>query len=163
MAKFFFSGLNWTEGSISLSCDVNGVEPTGCVAASGVLIPVGELRPVNGYNLFCERNSNGLPNIRVLDNQSKIPVPGNSGVTICKDSNGMRKRGSKWVEDSLQYVCGETVAGSSVECKKNANGNVTMNCKNIRDGKGQGHVIMIIVAVPSSLLMQGLEDWIAYQ
>ncbi|VDM52254.1 unnamed protein product [Angiostrongylus costaricensis] len=147
----------WREETLQFTCAKGGVkEFMGCFT-SGIFVPNGEMKSVDGSNVECKKHENGSITMEVRE------TPNN---TKCKDSGGReRKEGSEWKEGSVQYKCGKegmkelmgcittsgvlileeevkSVDGYDIECKKRANGSITMQVlgrskKKCKDSSGR--------------------------
>uniref|UniRef100_A0A0K0DNC8 Abnormal cell migration protein 18-like fibronectin type I domain-containing protein n=1 Tax=Angiostrongylus cantonensis TaxID=6313 RepID=A0A0K0DNC8_ANGCA len=154
-------GSEWTEGTLQHRCGRGGIkEPIGCITTSGILIPIGETKSVDGSYVECKKHDDGTV---ILQN---LGTPSNG---MCKDSEGRkREEGSHWKEGSLQFRCGKggvkdlmgcitasgtllpygevnLVNGKRVKCEKLADGTITMSAVSrfkchakCRDNEGRG-------------------------
>uniref|UniRef100_A0A0K0CVZ7 Sushi domain-containing protein n=1 Tax=Angiostrongylus cantonensis TaxID=6313 RepID=A0A0K0CVZ7_ANGCA len=94
-------GSQWTERSFQFRCGERGVtEFIGCIASSGTLIPNGEVKSVNGFDMECRKHANGTVAMGVL---------GRSHDAKCKDNEGReRNQGEKWIENNyFEKTCKE--------------------------------------------------------
>uniref|UniRef100_A0A0K0D0G5 DUF4280 domain-containing protein n=1 Tax=Angiostrongylus cantonensis TaxID=6313 RepID=A0A0K0D0G5_ANGCA len=152
-------GVEWKNGSIQYKCDKNGeVAVVGCLASSGELIPMGDIKLVGGDDMECKMDANGKPVLEAFEKPNEAK---------CKDAEGEeRDSGVEWQEGSIQYKCdgngevafvgcltstgelipiGETksVDGEDMECKTDANGKPVLeafekpNEAKCRDAEGQ--------------------------
>ncbi|KAE9415085.1 hypothetical protein Angca_003564 [Angiostrongylus cantonensis] len=134
-------GSEWKEESVLYRCGKEGRKRVmGCITISGVLIRKGEVKSVDGSDFECMKHANGSITMRMLGRS----------IMKCKDREGREwEEGSEWKEGSVQYKCGKegvkelmgcittsgvlirkgevkSVDGSDIECRKHANGFITM-------------------------------------
>ncbi|VDM52691.1 unnamed protein product, partial [Angiostrongylus costaricensis] len=116
-------GSLWKEDSLQFGCGKGGMKDfMGCITSSGMFIPSGEVKWVDGVQIECMRHANGTIMMNVLDRLTR---------TTCKDNRGKErnegnllvtlatvliiapvqelvwKTGTTWNKELLQYRCGK--------------------------------------------------------
>ncbi|KJH50151.1 hypothetical protein DICVIV_03714 [Dictyocaulus viviparus] len=94
-------GSEWKDKSFQFKCGEKGVPKfMGCVTSSGELIPDGEVKSVDGYEMECMKHPNGTITMTSL---------GRSIDAKCKDSQGQeRNQGDTWIENKyFEKTCKE--------------------------------------------------------
>ncbi|KAJ1362364.1 hypothetical protein KIN20_021890 [Parelaphostrongylus tenuis] len=158
-------GSEWQEGHRLVKCTLDGVKIIGCVTPSGMQIPKGESRLVDGLIITCEPD-------------------GKSGAQMkCQDSYSAA--GLVWEEDSLRLGCKESgevvygcytasaiyipvgevksVNGHNLACKKGDNGKAILQCQDSEGReRSQGKLRIVFTTILMSLSEQEPEQLLLY-
>ncbi|KAJ1362362.1 hypothetical protein KIN20_021888 [Parelaphostrongylus tenuis] len=114
----------WTEGWRQLRCGRNGVEATGCVTPSGIHIPAGEVKLVNGSNIECKKNGSDVI-MRCKDKDFEWQMESNQ---LRCTSSGSEVTGCVTASKSIPRGEMRVVDGSVIICSDDWNGGATVQC-----------------------------------